>query len=1074
MPLRYFHSERLGPLFPVLHHEIRRERQNLPPQKTQAIVVGNLETEAWIIRQFLATDGILMGVCFPFLESAIRSFCERLELGIAPASSESWFIPPSMERDKPLGLAELEVLLLGILTDQGNDELLHALGYSSEQLNASQITTLATVLAEELRETILHRPALLHEINQSKKQNKSAGERLWRTVYRTLRTTGRPFPTFEPGLANQIAAQTFPAGSAPETLHLFGMPMLSEYHLRILAAIARHVPVNLYMTDLSAYATSHNSLLATAGKNAQTFAALLRDVCESYGTPFSATGLKAPTGTGKVFAFYALPGHWRGAELLGDEFHDILRRNPQLYQDDIGVSLTNPGQHYAAFERSLAMRQLIAFSRERFYEVPHPLAELWQIIADAVQRGLSRPLIVRYALHPLVAAQTAAEPENIQQWLTALDKAHGYRDDYPEPQAVFSIEAALRRIQRGVILLNATDSALPASRSLRPFDSSDFSTRFHNFLKPLLLARARLAGLTGDKLAEAMLSLQHEISGAGESTQTLSAWFDQIRTLTGFDRLSLPHLVRLLARHLPGRSLAQQTGREGITFSSLAASCYTRDTQVLFDLSEDADRQDRQADYLFPGLQTAPTRFTGFEQLANQIAKALSSDARYVILAYSAQDPATGAEKYPSQALADAREAAELLGRTGTVRHDLPANLLHNDTSLPPVASDADRRTAWLLQNHSGTYPPLSAHTLPKLVSVLPGAVTEIRDLLAYLKNPARHILRRHLPPDLEIAEFGRDEPKLAVGNDARLRFCEEYLEQLLFDATGTITQTAGDFIRFRQALGLYAPEGFDQASRLLAENENDRRLTTLAHKMRAEFRLVEYIFHAGISAPFKVEETSRLTRMYYPAIRLRETVITGSSGILLQNPENRLFRLMSAIYGDRNANLIELYLLLCLFALADISLAGQAISLADFATNTRSKDPIGAINFTGRTGMSLPDTGTAQAYVQQLVDAMSAQRIAWYDHSLIKEPKLAEWSGFSAEEILQKLSRQPEKNLNEELKRLQQYFALEADSGSVSFFETFIRPVALLDRQENPAKAAPSAKGRTTPKPGKKKAGKP
>jgi hypothetical protein len=1074
MPFRYFHSERLGPLFSVLHGEVRRERQNLPPQKTQAIIVGNLETEAWITRRFLAADGILMGVSFPFLESAIRSFCERLELVIAPTISGSWFLPPGGERPKALGMAELEILVLGILTDEDNAELLQELGYSYGQLNPSQITTLATVLAEELRETILHRPALLHEMNQSNKPGSSTGEKLWHTIYRALNTTGRPFPAFEPGLADQIAVQNIPAGSADETLHLFGMPILSEYHLRILAAIARHVSVNLYMTDLSRYATSENNLLMTAGKKSEQFVTLLRSVCEFFGTSLTTTHIRADATTGRTFAVYALPGPWRGAELLGDEFHEILLRQPQLYQDDIGVSLTKPELHYAAFERSLAMRELIAFSRERFYEVPHPLAELWQIIADATQRGLSRPLLVRYALHPLVAAQTAAEPEMIQQWLTALDKANGYRDDYPKPQEVFSIEAALRRIDRGVILHNTVDAALPASRSIRLFDSPDFAMGFHNFLKPLLTARARLGNLKGDKLAEAMLALQHEISGAGESTQALAAWFDQVRLLAGFDRLSLPHLVRLLARHLPGKSLAQQTGREGITFSSLAASCYTRDTQLLFDLSEDADRQDRQADFLFPGLQTAPTRFTGFEQLANQLSIALSSDARYVILAYSAQDPATGAEKYPSQALADAREAAELLGRTGMVRHDFPATLLHSDTNLPPVASDADRRTAWLLQNPSCTHPPLSAHTLPKLVSAVTGAVTEIRDLLAYLKNPARYVLRRHLPPDLEIAEFGRDEPRLAVGNDARLRFCEEYLEQFLLDARGTINQTAGDFIRFGQALGRYAPEGFDQASRLLAENNNDDRLTRLAQKMRAELRLVEYIFHAGISTPFAVEETPRLTRFYQPAIRLRGTAVTGSSGILLQNAEGRLFRLMSAIYGDRNANLIELHLLLCLFILADIGITGQAISLADFATNTRSKDPIGAIDFTARAGLSLPDQRSAGAYVEQILEAISAQRIAWYDHSLVKEPKLAEWSDLSPEEILQKLGRQSEKNLHEELKRLQQYFALEADSGSVSFFDTFIRPVALLDRQENPAKAETSATGRLASKTSKKQAGKP
>lgn len=1073
MPFHYFHSERLGPLFPVLHDEIRRERRTLPPQKTQAIIVGNLETEAWITRRFLAADGILMGVSFPFLESAIGSFSERLELQLSPTSSESWFLPPAGERPRALGTAEFEILLLGILNDKANGELLHKLGYATDQLTPSQLTTLATVLADELRETILHRPTLLNEVGKGKQQGKSAGEKLWRALYHSLQATARPFPAFEPGLADQIAAHQLPAGSVTETLYLFGMPMLSEYHLRALAAIARHASVHLYMTDLAAHATSDNGLLATAGKKAKAFVALLRDVCKSYAADFTVTAVSADAEPGKSFTVYALPGIWRGAELIGDEFHNLLMRNPDVYQDDIAVSLTNPSLQYAAFERALAMRQLVAFSRERFYEVPHPLAELWQIIADVAQGGLSRPLIVRYALHPLVAEKHAIEPDSIQQWLTALEKAHGYRDDYPEAQSVFGLEAALRRIERGIIMRNTQDTDLPAARSLRPFDSRDFAEAFHTFLQPLVTARTRLANRTGEKLADEMLALQHEISGAGESSQTLAAWFDQVRMLQGFAALTLLHIVKLLKRHLPGKSLAQQTGREGITFSSLAASCYTRDTQLLFDLSEDADRQDKQVEYLFPEIQAAPTRFTGFEQLANQLATVLSSDSRYIILAYSAQDPASGTEKYPSQALAEVQGAAKILGRTEATRRNFSPSLLSVDATHPPIAADADRRTAWLLQRPSTHLQPLSAFTLPNLTNDMSMAATDLRDLLAYLKNPARHILRRHLPPDLAIAEFNRDEPKLAVGNDARLRFCEEYLELVLLDAGDRTPPAASNFIRFKQARGDYAPEGFDQAGRLLAEGDNDRRLSGLAHKLRDDYRLVEYIFHSGVTKPFAVEETARLTRRYHPAIRLLETSITGSSGILLQDPEGRLFWLQSAIYGERNTSLIELHLLLCIFALAEIQLSNPAITLADFATNTRSKDPIGAIDFTPRTGLPLPDASSARAYLERLLTDITAQHIVWYDHSLVKDPKLAEWSDMPDDEILQRLAKQPEKNTNEDLQRLQSYFALEADSGSVSFFETFIRPVAQLDRRENPAKTPAGAAGPAKGKTGKKKAGK-
>ncbi len=1073
MPFHYFHSERLGALFPVLYDAVHRERQTIPPQKSQAIIVGNLETEAWITRRFLEADGILMGVSFPFLESAIASFSQRLELERTPADSESWFLPPSGDWPQAIGTAEFELLTLGILNDRNNEGILHDLGYEREQLTPSQMTTLATALARELRETILHCPTVLNKLGQEMKPGKSAGEKLWQHLYRSLQATGRPFPAFEPGLGDKIAAKKPASGKIAETLYLIGMPILSEYHLRALAAIARHTTVHLYMTDLSAYAASDNSLLATAGKKAKAFVALLRKVCKDYSTDFTATAISASAAPDKMLSIYALPGIWRGAELIGDELHDLLSRNPNLYQNDIAVSLTQPGAQYAAFERALAMRQLIAFSRERFFEAPHPLAELWQILSDAIKAGISRPLLVRYALNPLVVEKYENETEKIQQWLAALEKAHGFRDDYPESQAVFGVEAALRRIARGVIIRSSQDTDLPAACSLRPFDNRDFAEGFHTFLRPLFTARERLANRAGDSLADAMLALQHDISGAGESSKTLAEWLNRVRTLRGFDTLTLPHIVHLLQRHLPAKSLAQQTGREGITFSSLAASCYTRDTQLLFDLNEDADGQDRQAEYLFPEIQHAQTHLTGFEQLVNQLATVMSSDSRYVILAYSSQDPATGAEKYPSQALAEVERAAEILGRSTVVSRSFSPDIIAGDASRPPVASDADRRTLWLLRNRSANPQPLSAYTLPKVSATVPMPAVELRDLAAYLANPARQVLRRHLPPEFAIAEFRRDEPKLAVGNDARLRFCEEYLELALLDASERTLPNASAFVRFRQARGDYPPEGFDHAMRLLAEGDNDRRLSELAQRLRDEFTLVEYVFRTGISQPFTVKETPRLARIYYPAPCLLKSRITGVSGILLQDAEGRLFRLKSAIYSDRNADLLELHLLLCLFALAEISLSKPAITLADFATNTRSRDAMGAIRFTARTGLPLPDFSSAKNYLEHLLTELMEQQIVWYDHSLIKDPKLAEWSEMPGDEVLKRLAKQQENNTNDELLRLQKYFALEVDSGSLRFFETFIRPVALLDRIENPEKTQGKNEGATKGKSTRQRANK-
>ena len=120
-----------------------------------------------------------------------------------------------------------------------------------------------------------------------------------------------------------------------------------------------------------------------------------------------------------------------------------------------------------------------------------------------------------------------------------------------------------------------------------------------------------------------------------------------------------------------------------------------------------------------------------------------------------------------------------------------------------------------------------------------------------------------------------------------------------------------------------------------------------------------------------------------------------------------------------------------------------------------------------------MPDSADARAYVELLLARLCEQHIAWYDHSLVKNPRLAEWAAMAPAEILQRLTKQQENNTSEDLRRLQRYFALEADSNSVAFFDTFIRPVAVLDRELKPAKAT-AATGRTAAKTRtKKQAGK-
>ena len=91
MRFDYIHSHQIEALYAPLAVRLHAERQKLEPQTPQTIVVGNLDTETFLQQKIIAESGVLMGVNFPFLESAIENFYTRLRFDLPPAANESWF-----------------------------------------------------------------------------------------------------------------------------------------------------------------------------------------------------------------------------------------------------------------------------------------------------------------------------------------------------------------------------------------------------------------------------------------------------------------------------------------------------------------------------------------------------------------------------------------------------------------------------------------------------------------------------------------------------------------------------------------------------------------------------------------------------------------------------------------------------------------------------------------------------------------------------------------------------------------------------------------------------------------------
>ena len=87
MAFYYHKAHTLGALFPELYRLLKSERRSLKPQTPQTIIVGSLDIEAWIEEQFIEKDGVLMGVHFPFLETAIETFAERRAAALFPGGT---------------------------------------------------------------------------------------------------------------------------------------------------------------------------------------------------------------------------------------------------------------------------------------------------------------------------------------------------------------------------------------------------------------------------------------------------------------------------------------------------------------------------------------------------------------------------------------------------------------------------------------------------------------------------------------------------------------------------------------------------------------------------------------------------------------------------------------------------------------------------------------------------------------------------------------------------------------------------------------------------------------------------
>lgn len=1063
MAFRYYRAQRLSDLFPVLQRELAAERARLRPQTPQTIVVGNLDTEAWLTRQFLAVNRILMGVQFPFLESAIENLLLRLTHEQIPQASESWFSAPAGLSAAFAGRAELEIVLLSLIHDSNQAALFLRLGYKTGDLTALQKISLARSLTRRLREHLLHIPRQMQHIGSARqKSSPHPLAAIWSKVCGTLRERNLTSPLIDTEQATSRIIAERAKGLKAGSLYLFGMPPLSAWHLHMLTAIASIAEVRLFSYAPDDKTRSLSNYSQPIRQKFAAYAGLLREEATEFSVEFTEHIVEAePQRTEETTALevWAVPGKWRAAELILDHYHARMLAESGLCQYDFGISASDLETQLAAFELAAEKRALTVGTREKVYERANDLAQLLGILFAAASRGLDRTLIIEYFENAALRAAFNLDAELVTLFVGILEKAHGYRTDYGEDQAAFNFAEALQRIYRGVLIAAPGENPhdVPGYAIVPELDSAEKAARFAQCVGFLLqFSRAATHAKGSDLLQLVRNELSDGVLAEHAAAPGTNLFLDRISSAGIPPELSAAELASVLAEHLPTSPLATSSGTEGIMLSPLYATGFTRSYHALFDLGENLDEHNPPSSEDMPEYHRAVTRLERQDQLRLALLAALHSRPHELLFVYAERDTATGADKYPARELEALREALAADGTTFRLRSDFSETALTQEgADDPALSAGADQWSSYLVANPPATaLPPLAQFLLPQTAAGAVVAQVALRDLVRYLANPALYYLRQTGVLPGEGVDFRREEPILSVASGARLRFAENYLQAELFDAAGA---EGGDVLKTvlqNQRNGNAAQRGFDHVLALIDTNDNGTRLCQNAAAYKASHNIVEYVFAKNVAKPFSVQETERLERWYLPAVRIGAVSIAGKSARFLRRDGQMTLILPDSglkTYSRRTQLLIEAHLtMVMLIVSGNADFRPDAIEIGKFQVSDKNaKQYLLQHEYAATGSIPAPLVKDAAQYLAALVSALQKPADFWFDLALIPN-KLDSYAAVSVDDLPGKLADQEGKNQNERDEFMRRFYQLEVSEKSADFFDRFIRPVALIDQALN------------------------
>jgi exodeoxyribonuclease V gamma subunit len=472
--MKVYRSNRVERLLEALVEVVRQPLSD--PLRPEHVVVHSRGMAVWLQQQLALRLGVWTGGAFPFPRRFVHD-CFRVVLGDDAVDAF----------DQQHLVWSIATVLPGHLGEKGFAELRRFL---SDDPRGTKLFELAARIADRFDQYVVYRPDLVLGWEAGEGSDWQAV--LWRSLARARASSPRA-PTHAAALASRLIARlqapTFDASCLPERVCVFGVGSLPPFHVKVLAALAVHCPVHLFLPSPSreywAELRSHRELL--------------REVDEP--------GLHA-------FEDETGPSLLRSLGTVGRDFQRILEAEVD-YEEPMGDLYVEPT---AATLLASLQRDLLHMRR------PSPEDSASRHVVEPDDASISimachSPMREVEVLHDrildMLVADPSLEPRDIVVMMSDVDTYA------PLVEAVFAREP---------------DRDAP---TFVPFSVADRSVRGES---PMLEAFHRITALVGGRVTAsevldllALDALQRRFELEPEDVDTLSQWISESGVRWGID-----------------------------------------------------------------------------------------------------------------------------------------------------------------------------------------------------------------------------------------------------------------------------------------------------------------------------------------------------------------------------------------------------------------------------------------------------------------------------------------------------------------------------------------------------------